>query len=109
MIPIIYSSNLKSVTNMSKNRYFHWVEVHVFEPKYRNYPKNCTRSFLYWKIYIDLLSPYKVSSVIKNKNNYKNILKYIFDDNHTACSFYRKLLNLHPDLKILIKRYQHYY
>jgi hypothetical protein len=109
MIPIIYSSNLKSARNMLKNKYFHWVEVHVYEPSYKNYPKYCSKSFLYWKIYIDALFPYRVSSVIKNKNNNRNVLKYIFDDNYSACKIYRKLLNLHPDLKILIKRYQHYY
>jgi hypothetical protein len=113
MLYIYYKSNLSSSTpSIGKNydKFFQYFEVHVYEPNKDQYPSCFSKNFYYWKRNIDIYSPYRIGSVIyKCKKSKRNILKYIFDDQYSAQQFIKILIKEYYDLKIIFKRFIHYY
>lgn len=102
-----YSTVLYDKKNIDSSRYNLYYVVLVSEPK--KYPNNFPNSFAYWRQKIDLLSPYRFSSIVVDKITKKRKLKYIMDDASNIYNFVKLLKRNYPNIKIEYRRHQEYY
>ncbi len=102
-----FSSLLAYRSMIDKNRYNLHYTVLVSEPN--KYPYNFPRSFAYWRQKIDLLSPYRFSSIIIDEITKRRKLKYIMDDASNIFYFAKLLKRNYPNIKIEYIRHQEYY
>lgn len=82
------------------NRYNIYYTVTIDEPYYNEYPSGFPKSFAYWRQKVDLLCPFRFSSVIYDKVNNRRKLKYILDDAELTYNFIKKIKREFENIKI---------
>ncbi len=80
------------------NRYNIYYTVVIDEPY--KYPNGFPKSFAYWRQKIDLLCPFRFSSIIFDKESNRRKLKYILDDAELTYNFIKKIKREFDNLKI---------
>jgi hypothetical protein len=102
-----YSTVIYDKNKVNSSRYNLYYIILVSEPK--KYPIDFPKSFAYWRQKIDLLSPYRFSSIIIDEITKRRKLKYIMDDASNIFYFAKLLKRNYPNIKIEYIRHQEYY
>jgi len=87
-----YRGFFTETQDLTNNTY--WFELYI------NDPLHISKHFIIWKKQIDLLAPYRYSSIIYDNSTKKRKIKYIFDEISSVYSFLKTLEKNHPNLDI---------
>ena len=109
-IPTQHINALTKPARLQPSRYEHFYVVDIYELNSHQKPAiRAPTKFTCFRRFLDMLSPYRISSVLVDPQTQKRKLRFIFDTRVQTVEFLRSAYDNYPVLQVKAIRKQRYY